>query len=128
MTINLNQKEPTYNAADWESFTLTEKMAYSVGALIGLVGLILSLVAAVALRGAVLLCLWDWFIISLGVPSIGLVQAIGINIAAKFVTGSGSLGRAKSDDESPDLKVRLLEWYGYPLAVLLVGYLTHLCM
>lgn len=127
MTINLNQ-EKSYNYENWKDFTFTEKAAYSIGMLIGLVGLVVSLVAAVALRGAVLLCLWDWFIVGLGVPEIGLVQAIGINIVAKFATGSGSLGRTKSDDESPELGLRLLEWYGYPLAVLLVGYLVHLCM
>jgi hypothetical protein len=127
MTINLNQKEPTYNFDNWANFTFTEKMAYATGALIGLVGLIISIIAAVALRGAVLLCLWDWFIVSLGVPAIGLIQAIGINIVAKFVTGSGSLSRENSD-ESPSLGTRLLEWYGYPVAVLLVGYLAHLCM
>jgi hypothetical protein len=56
-----------------------------------------GILAITLLRGLVLVSLWGWFVVPLGVPGIGIAHAIGISILASlFLFG---LATDKSSEE-----------------------------
>lgn len=58
---------------------------------------ILALAGVMLVYGAVLHCLWGWFIVPLGAPEIGVAHATGLSL---FTTGLlGSQGRKAEEDE-----------------------------
>jgi hypothetical protein len=48
--------------------------------------LLLAIVPVMLFRGFVLSVLWGWFVVRLGVPPIGIVNAIGLSFLISFLT------------------------------------------
>lgn len=63
---------------------------------LGVLGFLVLDIPAMILRGYVLSVLWRWFVVPLGVPEIGIAQAIGISI----IVGLVMLGVATKSDTS----------------------------
>lgn len=71
----------------------------NVGALsVVVLGVFLLLAIAVALNGFMLSFMWEWFVVPLGVPSIGIAQAIGIAIIVSVLTYQGGDSSADAED------------------------------
>lgn len=58
-------------------------------------GLLVFLVVAAITAGAIIMYGWNVFVVRLGVPRLGLVQAIGLDILLTFIV---TLRQRKSDD------------------------------
>ena len=69
--------------------------------------------------GLVLSILWGWFIVPLGLPEIGLANAIGVSLVVGFLT------RHHATSEK-DLSDRIIESLITPLIVLGFGWVVHL--
>lgn len=75
----------------------------TVSKAIGLIAICLAgLVGLAVLRGFVLASLWGWFVVPLGVPALGIAQAIGISLIVSLFLAH--LARDKSDDEGEGWK------------------------
>ena len=84
-----------------------------------------ALVGATILRGWVLAKLWGWFIVSLGVPAIGVAQAIGISGLIAMLTYEGSQPSQKSDEELNTLLIKgAVVMFATPLMYLAFGWLV----
>lgn len=97
-----------------------------LGQTVAVAGLVIFIIASVTiLNGAVLVKLWEWFIIPLfGLPVLDLVFAMGLGLTITFLTGSiMPKGEVKGQKES--LKA-LVYSYSSPLAALLFGYIIQL--
>jgi hypothetical protein len=64
--------------------------------LIGIAGL---LVGTVFLNGIMLSYLWEWFVVPLGAPSIGILHAIGVAVLVSMLTYEGS--GENTDEDAP---------------------------
>jgi hypothetical protein len=68
-------------------------------------GIFALVIGMVVLNGVMLSYMWQWFVVPLGVRTIGAVQAIGIAIIVSVLTYKGD---AKGDDSSEALNKMLL--------------------
>ena len=85
---------------------------------IGLVvGAIVLLVVGALLDGYVMLTMWDWFIVPLGVTSIALPHAIGISLFTNFFKG-----RSAKDEDT--LAVQVGKIILAPLLLLSFGWIV----
>jgi hypothetical protein len=84
---------------------------------------ILSIVIAAVISGTVLMVLWGWFIVPLGVPAIRVVHGIGIAITVSFLTHQVSAER-----KDPDFAELLVQGIVYDLVCLGIGFFAHLAM
>lgn len=100
----------------------------NVGAFLfaGVLGLAI-VISALLLNGLVLSQLWQWFITPLGAPNMGVLQAVGVTLAARLV-----LYQDCAKSESPQTIDPRVYWlittYVHPLAFLFVGWLVQLCL
>jgi hypothetical protein len=90
-------------------------VSYLIGA--GIVAL------AIVIEGLVLSCLWDWFMMPLGLPAISVAHAVGIAALSGVLT-SQYIPKAQEDDAGK----RLLYCFGSPLMLFVVGWFAKLCM
>lgn len=77
--------------------------------------------ASIPLNGLALSVLWGWFICPLGVPRLGIAQALGVStLISLFMRG-----KADEDDDkkSPALKVAVAVLL--PLFALAIGWAEH---
>lgn len=86
---------------------------------------ILACIVAVFLRGWVLIWLWTWFIIPLGMPSINFWQALGISLVAAFLTYELNIS---GDDPKEEAVVTLIKSISMSLMAILVGFIYQLFM
>jgi len=98
--------------------------AIKVTAFVGIVSTFAFLFTAAALlRGWVLSLLWDWFLVPLGVPSVGFWHAVGLCLVVTFLTYHYyNFQRSK-----PNL-IEALVYVLSPLAVLGIGWVVHSLM
>jgi len=88
------------------------------------VGLSWTLLLAISflLEGFVLLCLWAWYLVPLGVPQINLFHAIGLAITVSLLT-------YHYYDFQKSEKAGIIQPINYlivrPLVTLLIGWLLH---
>jgi hypothetical protein len=67
--------------------TLWERvLGYGLGAVLAAVFAFPLLVGLSAYRGWAFMLLWNWFVVPVGAPPLGLAGAIGIALCATFVT------------------------------------------
>lgn len=86
----------------------------AAGALIIVLGVVAGVVGIAALNGFMLSYLWQWFVVPLGVPAIGIIQAIGICMIVSMLTYQPW---PKSDDEGSPLLLSLLaKLFGFGVA------------
>lgn len=94
-----------------------------------------NIVPVMIWRGFVLQSLWVWFLVPLGTPMVGIVQAIGVSMTLSYIAGTSSIQEAisklskKTDEDanSPSdlLGKILMSWLG-PLFILgMAKALTH---
>ena len=101
--------------------TITNAIGYLASLLLGF-ALVLG---AIILVGAVMSQLWAWFVVPLGVPAIGVLQATGIALVARLAVFQDC--QQESKDKNYSRAHWLLTAYGTPSAFFLAGWLIHLC-
>lgn len=104
-----------------------DNLAFGAGLIVGALGLITItggiLVISAVVHGIVLRQLWQWFMVPLGLPAVGIAHAIGIGGILKYLTYQPFLKTQKVD-----WKEHLVFALVYPIFMLLGGYIIHLCM
>lgn len=90
--------------------------------LTGCLGSILLQVGAYILNGFVLKLLWGWFLVQLGLPQLGLVQAIGIGLTVGYLTNQ----YIKQD--VADWEDMLAHQFALPVAAVIAGWAVQLFM
>ena len=94
--------------------------------MITFLGTITALVLVLIARGISLSFLWDWFVAStFNIPTISIVQAIGIALTIRLFSGIGEVDTDKKPDWKKFLK-DLPVLIFFPLAVLGIGYIIKL--
>jgi hypothetical protein len=101
----------------------------------------LGIVVAAIISGVVLVVLWGWFIVPLGVPALKVAHGIGFCLVTSFLTHKvDQRGEIKitSTNELPvpfeitqtkrDFTEILVESVIYDLVVLGLGFIAHLAM
>ena len=87
-------------------------------------GLILLFVVSAIVKGYVLSLLWAWFVVPLGVPTLTVVQAIGVSLTVGFLTKEWD---TSGDDDIGEVTegviVLCVYGLGRPVTALAVGYL-----
>lgn len=85
----------------------------------------LALGAALGVFGAfVIATLWAWYLVPIGLPSISLLTAFGIDLIVTLLTFSVPTG--KTDLTNAQLTERLLRWaLAFPATVLIWGWAAH---
>jgi hypothetical protein len=95
----------------------TTKPATTPGAVLGfLVGL-----AVVPWSGFVVLKLWGWFLVPLGVPNVNLAHAMGMTLIAHFMTSQPHVKEKAYDEWWMRTAINIVN----PLYVLGLGWLFH---
>jgi len=105
-----------------------EKIFMTIGFVLSLIlGFIGVLIISSIVNGFVLTVLWGWFMVPVfALPTLGIAQAIGINMAINFITYQyiGIKGQKRETVEV------LVELFGLlvlrPIFVLIFGYVVHL--
>ena len=101
----------------------------AVGIVAGVVGIVatavgLVFVAAVA-NGLVLSILWGWFMVpTLGLPEIGIPQAIGISMVAGYITYQSGAENKSGGDSGEAIKKLVALVLLRPVVVLALGWIV----
>lgn len=90
-----------------------------MGAIIGIIFLLILIVPIGLYRAWVLTVMWMWFIVPLGLPEIGIAHAWGISMAIGMLTVS----HVYKEDKEP-LK-SFANMIFAPLVLLGIGYIVH---
>lgn len=73
--------------------------------------------------GFILMRLWNWFVIEIGVRRIGIAEAVGLTVILTFVKAR------KGDVDNPDILVHTIESITFNfllgIAILFEGFLLH---
>ena len=97
---------------------------------VALVVLLMDVVIAflAAIDGVVVVVLWGWFAVPLGLPTIGVAHAVGISALVALVVAAPVPKSAEDDDEWEEIyRLVRISLYRAFLA-LAVGYGAHLAM
>jgi putative flippase GtrA len=87
------------------------------------VPLLVGLIAAFAmLRGWTVSILWEWFLVPLGLPALGIAHAIGISLAVAFLTHQTDT--KKDDRESQEAGLQIFTQVLTCLGTLGVGWIV----
>lgn len=86
--------------------------------------LLVTLPALVALRGYMLFKMWEWFVVPLSVPAIGIAQALGIAALLNALTGYGT----KDPDPKKAWWEQTLTSLGTVTFTLALGWFLHYLM
>lgn len=88
---------------------------------------ILSVIPASVMRGWVLKIIWGWFLVPLGVPAVGIVQALGISALVGMLTHemAGTQGHKYDDNKNVNLMTSIFLAFVQPLAVLFFCWLIR---
>ncbi|RZJ12203.1 MAG: hypothetical protein EOP39_04395 [Rubrivivax sp.] len=91
-------------------------------AVMAVIGLIAASIFGAVWGGYVFSVLWAWFIVSaFAAPALGVAQAIGVTMAARFTLRSWSM--RKQEDDSDVGKTMAAHLFG-PLLFLAVGWIV----
>jgi len=92
-------------------------------ALIVIAGVIVLMVVSSVLNGWALSILWGWFFVpTLGMPQISVVQAIGIAMVVSYLTYQ------YIDDESNNLIRPFILAFARPFIAVIIGAIVHAFM
>lgn len=75
------------------------------------------------LEGVVLSTMWGWFVVPLGVASIGVAHAIGLSLTVSFVTSQYS--DWDTGDHYEDLKKRAIWTVSIASTVMIIGFIAQ---
>lgn len=84
-----------------------------MGKFFGIIAIILTAIALIIFKGVVLVDMWQWFLVPLGVKSISTAHAIGLSFFVGLMFNLGRLTHADIDKENSGLLVvwaRLVAW------------------
>jgi len=103
----------------------TEKLFGFMTLVLGIAGFVIFYVAFFSIyRGFVLTLLWKWFAVPIfNLPSLSLVEAIGVSVLVGFLLG----GSRSYNDDNKDGK-KLITAFMAPAVALLLGWVVHLFM
>lgn len=85
-----------------------------------------GIVLGMLINGIVLSFLWQWFLVPLGLPALGLVHAMGVGLIVRYLTYQTV--NCKKEDDEKQVWVQLVGSLVYPLFILLFGFVVHLFM
>ncbi len=85
------------------------------------------LIPTLLIRAFVLYKLWDWFVVTLGAPSIGLWHTLGLLVTVNFVTFNG-YKKYQPDKEVEEQVLAVLVPAVRALIALVVGYSIKIIM
>lgn len=83
--------------------------------------LVLATIPIAVVNGIVISILWGWFIVPLGMPSLSVVNAVGMGLVISMFTARPT--KSTSDE---DIFAAFLFGLFYPLLMLGLGFLWHL--
>ncbi len=99
----------------------------SLAAILAIVGIMAVMIAILSIwRGFVLVKLWTWFVVpTFGLPALTMAPAIGFSLLVGFLVYQYSAA-----DSAAETNNKNVAFVGviYPLIVLVIGYVVHLCM
>lgn len=84
---------------------------------------ILVAVLIFLVKGFTLSVLWNWFLPSLGIPVIGIAQAIGVSLVTSYL-----LYKVKKGDTEKKLSDIVGKVFGMSVIILIIGYIVKLFM
>ncbi len=90
----------------------------------------MSIVFTSILNGYVLCTFWNWFVVSqfASIPQITIAGAIGLSMTMKLFAATIATSNQK-DKTTTELVTEFITYsIGYPLMVLVMGYIIHLFM
>lgn len=91
------------------------------------IALPIVVVVSTVLYGWVLTILWGWFVMPVfHVLPLSLVQAIGLAITISFLTRTPQRTPTNDDDQLATIIWSLVVLFGYPLFVLLIGWIVQM--
>lgn len=98
--------------------------------LLNVVGFLSLMIGGTVWGGWVLSVLWGWFLVpTLGVPSIGVVQAMGVHLMMGFLTHQSHMSDRGDDvDFSQVYGFVLLNSLLFPATALVMGYAIQFFM
>lgn len=85
-----------------------------------------GIVLGMLINGIVLSFLWQWFLVPLGLPALGLIHAMGVGLIVRYLTYQTV--NCKKEDDQQQVWVQLASSLLYPLFILLFGFIVHLFM
>ena len=116
---------------DADKPTLGQKLLLALFA-VALVGIFVVPLTAygILVTGFVATKLWSWFLVPLGLPSIGILHAAGIATLVRLFTAENPFAAQDSAERVPEDKKmsRTITLILIPWATLLIGYIVHRCM
>ena len=103
------------------------KASAAAGIVIGAIGILLlillTIAAGTALNGFVIQVMWGWFLIPLGLPVLGLANAMGLGLLIRYLTWQKIPSKEKTSNK--ELMDNILTAVFYPLLVLGLGFVVH---
>lgn len=100
---------------------------------LGLIAIV-NLAPVLIWRGYILQTMWGWFLVRLGLPVIGIAEAIGVSLTISYLVGTGHIHTViqkleENDDEEDEVsnfmgKI-LSGWFGPGLVLFMGWILTH---
>jgi hypothetical protein len=94
-------------------------------------GILLMVLIPVAViwQGFVLSKLWEWFLVPLGVHGIGVTQAIGVMVLVGLCAHQSKNIKEEWEKDIEQVSVQFLVYELLnPLLLLVIGWISHLCM
>lgn len=90
-----------------------------MGKFLGFIALIVAIIAFIILRGLITADLWQWFLVPLGVKSIGIAHAIGLSFLVGLLFNLGRLTKSDVDPEHKGLLPAFMQLIAHTVAILL---------
>ena len=96
---------------------------------LAVVGFSAVIVVSAVLNGWVLSIMWGWFFVPvLGLPSLSVVQAIGIAMVISYLTSHRDPESNSNEDAGEKFGKAVAHAIFYPLFTLFVAWIVHLFM
>ena len=110
---------------------LYKKILYATGVMLGvfivMLGIATMMTAAVFMHGLAIKLMWGWFMVPLGLPSIGFVHAVGLGLFTHYLTWK-QVPKPESEEIKDIVYRRLITIFVYPLIVIAFGAVAHAFM
>ena len=116
-----------------EEPTFLQRCGYNTGLFLGTVGIILAVLGTVTagalVHGFVIMTMWQWFMVPLGLMPLGLAHATGIGFYTRYLIWNHAQQKSKDKDESNERFAQALALaFIYPFVVLGFAWICHAFM
>ena len=107
---------------------LYKKIMYASGVMLGvfivMLGIATMITAAIFMHGLAIKLMWGWFVVPLGLSSIGFVHAIGLGLFTHYLTWK-QVPKPEDEDAKDIIYRRLITIFVYPVIVIAFGAVAH---